>query len=341
MMMPRKRQRGFSLIELMVAMTIGLIVLAGVGYLYVQSRQSFSSMDNVSRMQETARYALEIMSHDIRMAGYRGCASSTGKFINTVNSTDAAYNFGVPVNGYDASGAGWSPALPSGVGGLSGIKPGTDAIILRSAFGGGTTVTAQPGVSGLNDSSDLKVSTPNELAVGDIAIVTNCNAATVFQITGPTGCCATSNVVHNTGVGTPGNSTKALGENYAQNGGEIVKMESRAYFIRTGASKRPALWQQAGANAAQEIADGVENMQIQYGVDTDGDGVVDSYTPAGVGINWNQVVAVRISLLVVSPDDQIATSSQTYTYDGASVTAGDKKLRQVFTTTVSVRNRTQ
>jgi type IV pilus assembly protein PilW len=260
-----------------------------------------------------------------------------------VNSTDAAYDFGVPVNGYDAaSGGGWSPALPSGVGGLSGVLAGTDAIILRSAFGGGTTVTAQPGVSGLNDSSDLKVTTPNELAVGDIAIVTNCNAATVFQITGPTGCCASSNVVHNTGTGTPGNSTKALGENYAQNGGEIVKMESRAYFIRTSlATGHPALWQQAGANTAQEIADGVENMQIQYGIDTNGDGVVDSYTTAAGVANWNQVVAVRISLLVVSPDDQIATSNQTYTYNGASVTAGDNKLRQVFTTTVSVRNRTQ
>ena len=345
MMMPSERQRGFSLVELMVAMTIGLAVLAGIGYMYIESRQSFRSMDNLSRMQESARYALEIMSRDIRMAGYRGCASSSGKFYNTLNSSsDAAYNFGVPVNGYEASSGSWSPALPtSGVGALGGMSvlAGTDAITLRSAFGSGTTVTNQPGTNGTGSSADLKVTTPNELVIGDIAIVTNCNASTVFQITNMN--VSKDNVVHNTGVLTPGNSTKDLGENYAASGGELIKMQSRSYFIRTGASGRPSLWQATGATAPQELADGVQNMQIEYGLDTTGDGVVDgsSYVKASAVTDWNQVAAVRISLLMVGTDDNLATSAQTYNYDDASVTAGDKKLRQVFTATVSVRNRTQ
>ena len=344
MMMPSERQRGFSLIELMVAMTIGLVVLAGIGYMYIESRQSFRSMDNLSRMQESARYALEIMARDIRMAGYRGCSSSSGPFYNTLNnSTDSAYNFGVPVNGYEASGGGWSPSLPtSGVGALGGMSvlAGTDAITLRSVVGSGTTVTKQPGN---NSSSDLQITTPNDLLIGDIALVTNCVASSVFQVTNKNVTGTNQNVVHNAGTGTPGNSTNDLGVNYSASGGELVKMQSRSYFIRTGASGRPALWQATGANAPQELADGVENMQIQYGLDTTGDGVVDgsSYVTADAVTDWNQVAAVRLSLLMVGTDDNLATSNQTYNYNGASVTAGDKKLRQVFTTTVSLRNRTQ
>jgi type IV pilus assembly protein PilW len=346
MNLPFERQRGFSLVELMVAMTIGFVVLAGIGYMYLESRQAFRSMDNLSRMQESARYALEIVSRDIRMAGYRGCASSSGTFYNNLNNgSQTAYDFGHPLNGYDAQSTGWSPALPSDTGGLSNLSilAGTDAIILRSAFGSGTTVTKQPGN---NSSADLQVTTPNDMEIGDIAIVTNCVASTVFQITNKNVNGANQNVVHNVGTGSPGNSTKDLVENYSASGGEMIKMQSKSYFIRTGASGRPALWQfdnykAAGGDNPAEIAEGVENMQIWYGVDTNSDGVVESYAKADAVADWNQVAAVRISLLVVGNDDNTATSEQQYTYNGALVDAPDQRLRQVFTTTVSVRNRTQ
>lgn len=340
---PFERHRGFSLVELMIAMTIGFVVLAGIGYLYIESRQSFRSMDNLSRIQESARYALETMARDIRMAGYRGCASASGAFYNTLNNpTQTAYNFAVPINGYDASGGGWAPALPADTGGLSGLNvlAGTDAIILRGAFGGGTTVTDQPG----NSSADLKVTTPNDLNIDDIVMVTDCVAATVFQITNMNVSGAGQNVVHNNGAGTPGNATKDLGQRYVN--GEIIKMQSKSYFIRNGASGRPALWQfdnykAAGGDNPAEIAEGVENMQIQYGTDANGDGIVESYADGNAVADWSRVAAVRISLLVAGNDDNVTTSKQTYDYNGASVTAPDQRLRQVFTTTVSVRNKTQ
>ena len=356
-LMTNEPQRGFSLVELMVAMTIGFVILAGIGYLYLESRQSFRAMDNLSRMQESARYALEVMSRDIRMAGYRGCASSTGDFHNTLNTSSAsAYNFALPLNGYDGGAADWTPALPTDTGGLStlGLLAGTDAIILRSATGGGTTVTKQPGG---NSSADLQITTPNDLAINDIVMVSNCKASTVFQVTNKNVNGTNQNVVHNAGAGSgvaaPGNASQDLVENYAASGGEIIKMQSKTYFVRNDAngSGRPALWQfdnykvavAGGVNPAQ-IADGVENMQVLYGIDTDGDGVINEstgYVKAGAVTNWNQVAAVRISLLVAGGDDNVATAAQTYTYDGGSVTAGDKRLRQVFTTTVSVRNSTQ
>lgn len=328
---------GFSLVELMVAMTIGFIVVGSVGYVYLGSRSAFRTTDNMSRMQESARYAMDTLTRDIRMAGYRGCASSGGTFNNVLNNSSfTAYNFGQPLAGYDAQGASWSPALPTGTGGLSalGILPGTDAIILRSTVGAGAYVTQQPG----NTSADLKVTVPNDLAKFDIVMVTDCTHATVFQITNFNSTGGGQNVVHQTGTGTPGNSINDLGHNFVD--GEIAKMQSKTYFIRTGASGRRALWVYDNYQATSaELVDGVENMQIQYGIDSNSDGALDSYTTAGGVTDWNRVVAVRISLLMASPDNNIVTSQQTYNYNNAAVAAGDRRMYQVLTTTIGVRNR--
>lgn len=341
------RQAGFSLVELMVAMTIGFIVVGAVGYLYIGSRGAFRTTDNMSRMQESARYALDLMAREIRMAGYRGCASSSGSFLNVLNnSTEAAYNFGEALAGYDAAGAGWSPALPSGTGGLAGlgILAGTDAILLRGAFGMGASVTQMPG----NTSADLKVTIPNDLQDFDIVMVSDCTNATVFEITNKNTPASGSghNVVHNSGAvaAGPGNSTNDLGHNYVN--GEITKMQSKAYYIAPGANGGPpALWEYnnykpvvAGSNPA-ELVGGVENMQIEYGVDTNADRAVDSYVAASAVANWNQVVAVRVSLLMASPDNNVVTSQQTYNYNKVAVAAGDRRMYQTFTTTIGIRNR--
>lgn len=344
----RKGHSGFSLVELMVAMTIGFIVVGAVGYLYIGTRGAFRTTDNMSRMQESARYALDVLSRDLRMAGYRGCASASGVFNNILNSnTQTAYKFNEALSGYDASGGVWLPALPSGAGGLDAllIRSGTDAFILRGAFGSGASVTQQPG----NTSADLKVTPDHDLEIGDLAMATDCTHATVFQVTQlntpATG--TGKNVVHNSGAGLPGNSTNDLGHNFVN--GEVIKMQSKTYFIREGkgstaANRRYSLWEfdnyraPSGNNPA-ELVGGIENMQIEYGIDTSGDHAADSYVTAGTVTNWDQVVSVRVSLLAVSPDDNVVTSPQTYNYNKASVDAADRRMYQVFTTTIGIRNR--
>jgi type IV pilus assembly protein PilW len=86
------------------------------------------------------------------------------------------------------------------------------------------------------------------------------------------------------------------------------------------------------------VMDNIDDMQITYGVDTNGDGAIDSYQTA-TGLTASQVAAVRVSLLVRGPSGNIAaTNTQTYAYNGASVTATDGVLRQVYTSTFTVRN---
>ena len=101
-------QSGFGLIELMIAMTLGLVLLGGIGYMYIGSRGAFRTTDNLSRMQENARYALDTMSRDIRMAGYVGCGNMASVRVNTIaNAPVPPMTPGNALIGYDG-GTGWA-----------------------------------------------------------------------------------------------------------------------------------------------------------------------------------------------------------------------------------------
>ena len=93
------------------------------------------------------------------------------------------------------------------------------------------------------------------------------------------------------------------------------------------------------------LIDGIQNMQFLYGVDSDivRDGAANYYVPAPAPLSpdWNKVVSVRISLLVVTLDNYLATQPLTYTYNGVTTTPPltDLKIRRVFNTTIALRNR--
>ena len=87
----------------------------------------------------------------------------------------------------------------------------------------------------------------------------------------------------------------------------------------------------------QELVEGIEDMQIEYGLDLDADGDADTYL-SGAGLDMSQVVAVRVSLLVRSLADNLTSAPQTYVYNGVAVTATDNRLRKVFTATITLRN---
>jgi len=334
-------QRGLTLVELMISVTLGLLITLAIGYLYTGSRQTYRMNDNMARMQENGRYAMEMISRDIRMAGYWGCAGMTiSSPVNTLNSaTDYAYKFGTPVEGHEATGTDtWVPTKDASI---TDVVSGTDILTVRGVYGSGVTVQQHPGGSPPG-SADLKVSTGSGLAEGDIVLVSDCSNAAVFQITNINTAGGFDNVVHNTGTGTPGNATKALGKEYV--GGEILRIATISYYIRLNAAGRPALYR-LSRGTAEELVENVENMQLTYGVDTDGDRAVDVFRTANNVTNWNSVRSVRVRLLLVSPDDNLVSPPQTYRYtdtngDGVPdpITATDNRLRYVFTSTVGVRN---
>lgn len=100
---PARAVRGFTLVELMVAIAIGLFLSAVTGTVYLNSRNIFNYQDAMSRLQENARFAMERISRDVRMAGFSTCGSLGGSVANTVNggTTNWWLNLGAPIMGFD------------------------------------------------------------------------------------------------------------------------------------------------------------------------------------------------------------------------------------------------
>ena len=101
--------RGLSLIELMVALSIGALLLAGAVTVYMQSRNTYRTNDVASRMQEVGRYALDVISPDVRLAGFWGLTNRPDSFVNGAGAVagDCGFNFAVnvalPIEGRDAA----------------------------------------------------------------------------------------------------------------------------------------------------------------------------------------------------------------------------------------------
>ncbi|WP_323813028.1 PilW family protein [Cellvibrio sp. NN19] len=349
-----KKQKGLSLIELMIAITLGLILITGVLQVFISSKTVYTTQQALSRIQETGRLAIDFLARDIRMAGYMGCASRSSEMTvtNTLNnSSNYQYDFGTAIMGYTAA------TLPANHG-LSPLpKAGTDLFVLRGAYGSGvqinrnndsaqvfvTLLGTEPGACA--DGSD-RVS---GLCQGDILVVTDCTKARVFQATNVTASGGDTNVVHSGANYTPGNAVTSWGGNSGSDeetfkpGAELLMATSITYFIATGTSGRPSLWQNNnGVNL--ELLEGVDDMSVNYGVDTNEDYVPDAYLPA-TGItaaDWAKVVALRVELLVSSIDDGVLPETQTYSFegvDGVTPNPVDKRLRQVFSSTVGIRSR--
>ncbi|SDK80304.1 PilW family protein [Microbulbifer yueqingensis] len=350
-----RNQRGISLVELMVSITVGLILMTGVVQLFLSSRATFTTQQAISRVQETGRLAMEFMSRDIRMAGYMGCMSRNLNFTNTLNNSNAlAYSFDVGIQGLDN--------YASAVTGYPAARIGTDILVVRSANGLGVGVTQN------NDSSQLFAqdtgTDPNGcgagepslsgLCIGDVLVVADCMKARIFQATNLQDTGGISiNVVHsgNASGGTfePGNAISswggASGDPSEQFGpdSQIIKIQTTSYYVADGTSGRPSLWQRVGTQDPLELLEGVEDMQLTYGRDTTGDSIPDSYVTAAVlntANDWDSVLSVRVELLVSSTDDNVLQEAQAYTFNGTTVNnPGDRRLRQVFNSTVGIRSR--
>lgn len=337
------RQGGISLVEIMVALTLSLALTGGALTVYLGTRQSYRTSDAMARIQENARYAFQILGRDLRMAGYRGCVGENVAVTNTLNDPDAfLWNFDQPIYGYEASSASaWNLAPDNAITNPLG---GRDIVVVRGTFGNGSRVLQHPGNEddpNLPGSADIKVTRGSGVVEGDIVLVTDCLAAAVFQVTNQNDSTIFDNIVHNTG-GTliPGNATKQLGKSYE--GGELQHISTKIYYIRNNPAGQPALYRREGAGAAQEMVEGVQDMQILYGVDETDDTAADRYeTAAWVDANgrWGSVVAVKVALLLRSVEDGVVNTPQTYFFDGATVTAADRRLYQAFETTFTLRNR--
>lgn len=275
---PRSRQRGMGLVELMISMVIGLILLGTLTYFYLGSRQISRTHDDLSRMEESGRNAMEIIGKAVRQAGFR-LDVSKAMYVNPAN------NIGAMI-GTDGGGA----------------APGTTG----AATAPSDTLTIRHDPSWVAHATNpIKGSEANCSITVPNVMNSNNDADTT-----------TGAVPVNTNI-----------VEYAFN----IDSPATAGLRCSSVATNPA----AGGSV---VVDNIERMQITYGL-RDATGAITSYIAAPTAAQFAQVAAVRVSLLVRGPSNGItANNSQTYTFNGETVTSTDGFLRQVYTSTFTVRN---
>lgn len=340
----RKYQQGMTLIEIMIALLIGAFLLGGILHIFINSKQTYRMQEGLSRMQENGRFAMSFLERDIRMAGFRGCNSTTTPTNNLNSPTDFLNAFGTAIEGFESTSASaWTPTINAAITSPLG---GSDVITIRRADDQSFTVTTHASATA-NLTLDASATTAELKSTGFLksdgtnnyttAIVSDCSATAVFQVTGIAGTVLSHATGLNSSPCVPCNASNDLGKTYV--GAQVYPINTISFYVRTGAGGQPSLYRRIGSNAAEEMVEGIENMQILYGEDTDADSTANYYVPANSVVNMGNVVSIRISLLVRTIDDNLAASPLTYTYNGATTTPTDRRLRRVFNSTIAIRNR--
>ena len=354
-------QQGFSLIEVMVAMLIGIILLGGAISIFISNKSVYRLESELSRMQETGRFIIDFMSNEIRMAGYNGCASRGDVEPNNManNPPPQALNNDNAVLGYDGSGGTWTPAIPANttvpmydIDGVASkdLVLNTDVINIMRVDQCGAFLTG----NWQTENATMQVTAPNSCGFDQnmSVIVTDCTTADIFQIvSNPGNNGPTATLTHS----TSGNSGNFLGTTYGPPDAHISVPRSNTFFIAVNDAGENALYmaEWSAMDIAPpgldpndfniyELVDGVQDMQLLYGEDTGGGGgnqYADAYLDASAVTNWTNIRSVRISILLQS-DDNITTESRAFTFNGANANTGnDQRLRIAFSTTIALRNR--
>ncbi|MHB1273754.1 MAG: prepilin-type N-terminal cleavage/methylation domain-containing protein [Rhodanobacter sp.] len=334
----RRRAHGFTLIELMVAMLLGLIVIAGVVSVFLAGQQSYRTNQALGDVQDGSRLAFEMMARDIRDAGLTGC-NNNGRIANVLKPPTGSgwwTNLGLAVQGYDDTQV--DPAVAFGTTSSPVTRvANTDSLQLIGAVDSGLSVAATPSSTAAN----FKLNDPtSDLVKGDVIIVCDPDHAAIAQITNYQSTNVT--VVHETGTGTPGNCSKGLGYptdcsnpngNTYQFGpnSQVFKLGATDWFIGNSANAASgrSLYRMNVVNTAgtptptpQEMVPDVTDMQILYH-QKGGAGFVNATTVGAA--NWATVDAAQVTLTVQSTDQRAGTDV--------------KPISRTFTATTTLRNR--
>ena len=297
--------RGLSLIELMVAMVLGLLVIGTAIGIFLSNRQTYRATENLGRVQESARTSYEMVARDVRKAAGNPCVNNV-PVVNVITGATGNWWTNLTTWGDAFRGFGAAEALPGGpaFGAAAGDRvAGTEAVQLLSADDNVVTISAHN-----TGGAAFTVNTANHgFAAGEMAMACNARQASIFQISSVTG----STIGHATG-GTPGNCTSGLGLplncgtgtvfEFAAPNSVLVKLNASRWLVANNPAGNPALYQVrlvAGAPQMQEIVEGVTGMTVTYLLN-DGDQYV---TAALVGTRWPDVIAARIELTLESPDN--------------------------------------
>ena len=328
-----RRQQGLSLVELMVAMAIGLFLLAGAITVFGKTRDLYRTNDAAARLQETARYAMSTIEADLRMANYWGLMSradliENGPGLDLANppDVDPAYTLPASLSGFAATisscGPMWAVKLPAYVE-ANDDAYGFDCAEFGTYRGGSDQLTIRRASTQVITAAGLGASN------GQIKLQTSRVQGSLFA-----------------GNALPAGYVAALSE--------TRPLVAHGYYVDQASEQDPGMPSLrrkqldfvGGAPAITdlEIVPGVEDLQIEFGADLDNDQNADYFVQPGTAIPaGDQIVAVRVWLLVRAEQREVGfVDNRTYDYASrtgvAAYAPADDFRRVLFSKTVALRN---
>lgn len=378
--------KGFSLIEMMIALMLGSILILGLVQVFAASRASYALSEGLSRVQENGRFAMDYLQRDLRMVGHFGCANDQFRLQRTdLKSLDShleaggALDFTRSIQGYEAtntkpgatvtlltdaqiaSPSAWSgtPALPAFITGATHKPlPGSDVIVIRYLAGEGVPVSEVTSNGVRFDNDKWSVFTQEGISAPGLFGVADCTYADIFQATS-----AVAGNVTATKTGLNTTDIQFASRYTAHPAGQttLYRAEVVAYYVSNGAAGGPSLYRvryravpggAAMARDEEELVEGVENLQLIYGLDQSNDVLAltgnigaqnDASALGTTETNWRRVGQVRIGLLMRSPDRSAAAQATVnpsmlgtaFKLPGTN----DGRYRATYESTVALRNR--
>jgi type IV pilus assembly protein PilW len=319
----RGNNGGFSVVELMISLALGLLVTAAAVAVFLSNQRTFRATESLARIQEDGRVAFELMARDLRQAAGNPC----GRNLPVANV----------LNGASASAAQWWMDPSRGVvgydnGALARSAAGTDAVEFVSSGSQVATVIEHGKQSAGGPASFRLNTTGHDFGDGDIILVCDYSQVSILQLSRASE--GSSTIEYVRGSGSPGNCTADLaapvlcgasgsGKTYDP-GSLVARFDVTRWFVddngRGGRSLYRAVMDAGAFKPRDEVAEHIQDLQITYLVA--GAGV---YVPASAGVDWNNVVAMRIRMSL----------------QGAAKAGVDgSRLERAMIHTVTLRNRT-
>ncbi len=322
----RADARGFTLIELMVAMLLGLVVMAGVGSVFLSNQRVYRTNQALSDVQDSARVAFELLARDIRNAGLTACSNSA-RVANVLNDGPAGggtawwANWNNAIRGY----AGNDPVVAAGNGERDRVA-GTHSLQLLGGDDTSYSVASHDSTTAqflLNEgSADAKA--------GDVFIVCDYDHAAIFKSSmvsanGKTVGHGTAGDNCSAGLGFPTSCGTANVYTYGANA-YLTRLNVSDWYVGRNNDGGTSLYRFSRSGTVfdrQEMVRGVTGIQLSYHQD----GLASAYVDAANVTDWNRVSAVRATLSMRSNDKRASTSGTA--------------LERSFTVTTTLRNRVQ
>jgi len=359
--------KGFSLIEMLIAMVLGLILISSMIAVFAGNKHSSEMNSATADLQESARFALDQMARDVRMAGFIGCLNVNANAVEIISKGAPSDDLRLTVSSgavVDAADT-WDPPIPGYTPPTNNpAKPGSHVLLMQ--YGGPDTAE----LTGLMSSggtpsraAPIEVSDDLGMTSGDVAIISNCEFADLFTVTAIGGSETEPSLEHAVSGNKTGAVTRAYGDMATIAETLVMKFNSNIYYVgetgetNSAGDKLYSLYQQtlpydATNNPPVELVTGVENLRVSYGQRDLATNGIRYLSADHDDFNPMTVDSIRIGILMVSYDQVTdRADDSTYVLAGQSILpAGanvdekdthpkDKRIRLAFNTTIQIRNK--